>query len=417
MQRNETILLIDPTCLTDENQIILANFFQRNKQNYYSATEEYHLDDVTFKLKYDICARNRKSEHERKSEDKIRIEGDRYEVIGDRILGSGVSGVVYTVEGTLIFKNDDTFEYKNRNKHQQSRNRRVVKIFSFEKISDALTDYENGKKGKLHSKEPVFVDKNNHILLFMRRAEGISFSKYVSSINSINNICQTIALIKAIITAYIKQVLEPKILHRDLRNQNLILDLTKPMRPRAKIIDFAFSRDRGETIEDKKQASIEINQLATVFIDRIWSHCESKDLPEHELEMIEQLLKHFEKMELQYRNEIKLPNEEREWKDQSNLLVELLSLLNDTEKHFQAFFYERAIEALKSKDLLEKCRSFLDTHKEYAEAISEHPEHTLSCLEEQNRSVKADFNFPNVLTKKSIQDGMPAWQRKKPQLK
>lgn len=406
MQRIEEIILIDPTSLTVENQAILAEFLRENKQDYYSEDEEYHQGDITFKLKYALCARDRKPAEERKNENKIRIEGDRYEVLGDRILGQGNSGFVVTVKGTLILKNDNIFEYKNSN--QQSHSQRVVKIYSSEKILDAMEDFTNGTKGRLHPKKPVFVHKNNQIFLFMRRAKGVRFSTYVSSINSTNNICQTIMLIKALITAYIKQVLTPNLLHRDLRIQNLILDVSTPMHPRIKIIDFASSKSRSETTEDNQQACFEIYQLITVFVDRIWEHCPEIEFPPGELEMINKLFDVLEKMKLQYRSQRDLPESKREWKDQSHLLIELLHLLDLTEEHFQAFFYERAIEALKSKNILEECQSFLDAHKEYAEAISEHPEHVLSCLNGQNRSTIADFDFPNVLTKKSIKDSLPS---------
>ena len=185
-------------------------------------------------------------------------------------LGKGGYGVVYPIIGTIGFKAEKTVF--------KSGNRRVVKIQGHRQKdqSDAIRKEYQGliKAGHLHVKPPVFTDgpEGKKSYLVMDYVKGTALEKILHPgkradiIDPIPEltVARRMELTPAILNAIKTQVVDKKLIHRDIKPWNLIVDLSVSP-PEVTVIDYGFNIEQGE--QDHRKLGTRSYRAPESFVD------------------------------------------------------------------------------------------------------------------------------------------------------
>lgn len=237
---SESIITINPTCLTPEQSLFLIDFLEGDESpEVYSKDTVYTFAQFKFKFTHELNWRHRK--------DGI---SECFEVIKDTRAGSGKFASVDNIEGKLIFK-ESGLEFIPV--HLKPQKERVRKFIFFKKDKEEAQwrksikeEYKRTRQaGHLNIKEPVFYkDKNElYAYFFIKKAPGPTLHDllYGDAKQPLDTATRK-AISLAIINAYIDQVEMKGLVHNDLSLRNIMVDLSSPQRPRVTFIDFAFAK-------------------------------------------------------------------------------------------------------------------------------------------------------------------------------
>ena len=248
-------ITLDPTKIDQSNLSIvemeaLNQFLKRTTiGNYWVMNQpfDYNYKNVRYSFCFTYSVLKR-----------VRIEkstGDRFEVFNPEStpLGAGGFGIVYPILGTIKFEAGRPVIKTTKD--------RVVKIEKHDPIDRrVIVEYEYRVLkyvGHLNAKPPVYIDsisQGTKSFLVMNRVKGISLEKILASKDPAQKIdltvLQRIELTLAILHAIKKQVREKKLIHRDLKPGNIIVDLEQSP-PKATIIDFAMAIKETETVHGR----------------------------------------------------------------------------------------------------------------------------------------------------------------------
>lgn len=213
---------------TDETKT-LFNFLSKQTANtkYWKANQVYQFGSDQITLSHDVIWRKRNKDNK---------TGNRYEVISTNQVGIGSFGTVYDIEGTLAL--DTNLEFK-QNKS------RVVKIQTHYdhkySISQLQNEYKITQKAShMGVKEPTVVD--NRSATVMKKMKGKTLREIIQDDVSgkyVLSIKQRLQLSLALLKALKGQVTDKGIIHRDIRPENIMIDLQNPIT--VNIIDFGTS--------------------------------------------------------------------------------------------------------------------------------------------------------------------------------
>ncbi|BCA95627.1 serine/threonine protein kinase [Legionella antarctica] len=226
----------------------LTSFFDTDKMEGVWASHkeyEYTYNDITYQFSFTQSILKRK-----RKEGKSGVRFDIYDP-ETTPLGKGGYGIVYPVVGTICFKAEQPI--------LKAGNHRIVKIqdHSVKDYSAEIRKEYKGliQAGHLHVKPPVFTDGSDgkKSYLIMDLATGVALEKILHPnkraeiSDQIPNLTVsirlelTIALLNAIKT----QILDRKLIHRDIKPWNLLVDLSRSP-PTVTVIDYGFNLEEGE---------------------------------------------------------------------------------------------------------------------------------------------------------------------------
>jgi serine/threonine protein kinase len=205
-----------------------------------------------FTFKNTVFQRKRKARLDEKGMSNTAKEGVRYESISNKEkLGSGGFGSVHKIKGTLAL-NEDAHHFKKQGKDGK---RRVAKIQKHSVLKNPKEKLENeyqlaSKAGKLAIKEPTLTEISGELTSFtaMNEASGRQlFAIFNDDRKKINvlTLKQRVDLSKALLEALKEQVSMQGTIHRDIKPDNIYVDLQEPIT--VTILDYGLAR-----AEDKK---------------------------------------------------------------------------------------------------------------------------------------------------------------------
>lgn len=221
--------------------IPLYKFFKsqaRMSINVWKKETIYHFDNGrAFVFKNDVF---RRESHSRSGQ-------FRYEVISNKVVfGQGAYGIVKLIKRTVAFgeglDGKGSIRFKKKGKEGK---RRAVKIAcSVDGIDDLRYEYASGAP-HCGFKRPVEIDvgsSTQRSYLAMRRHPGQNLSKILDYRQALTT-AQRLALSKELLRALKTQVTAPQLIHRDIKPQNIMVEMGPSMI--INIIDYGFSRERG----------------------------------------------------------------------------------------------------------------------------------------------------------------------------
>jgi serine/threonine protein kinase len=194
----------------------------------------YSFNDTTeFKFKNDLYVRTRKKLH----------KGLRYEAISNKDpIGQGSFGVVKRIKGTLAISKS-RFNFKKTHKNGR---KRVVKIQRHEiSASPALHEYKLSKRAKhLAIKKPNVVKNANSVYQSCTTMDELPGKPLFDILKDDRNktriltTAERIQLTKELLHILKEQVTEQGIVHRDIKLDNILVDLSSPLV--VNIIDYGL---------------------------------------------------------------------------------------------------------------------------------------------------------------------------------
>ncbi|WP_277619239.1 Dot/Icm T4SS effector kinase LegK1 [Legionella norrlandica] len=160
-------------------------------------------------------------------------------------VGKGGYGIVYPIIGSIRLEADPAIKKNKKNK--------LVKIQSHTELDRSYAVVQEYKgllqAGHIAVKPPVFItDKRNKLsYLIMEKVDGIVLEEVLNPVKRLNlleeipefNFFHRIELTFAILKAIQEQITNKHLIHRDIKPDNIIVDLNKSP-PVAKVIDFGF---------------------------------------------------------------------------------------------------------------------------------------------------------------------------------
>ena len=190
----------------------------------------YNWGGSQFDFDYEIFQRKRKNGR----------DGYRYELISKQKLGKGNFGDVYAVESTLAIT-PETFSFKSQGSHGRTR---VVKIqkHDLEHPVDTLKkEYELTElAGHLAIKQPTIDGETSYTT--MKKIKGRELAAIIEDdVNGTKRLTlqERIDLTKALLRALKNQVTDKGIIHRDIKEQNIMVDMDQPIT--VNVLDFGLS--------------------------------------------------------------------------------------------------------------------------------------------------------------------------------
>lgn len=225
--------------LSIENEIKLSIFFEQQTKNGVTAwgkNKIYFFHDRTeFQFKNDLYQRQRKK----------RRGGFRYEIISNKDpIGKGGFGVVKKIKGTLAY-NRAQFNFK---KYRKNGRRRVVKIQHRDSINSIKKEYKLSKLAKqLAIKKPNIIPLPNSTFqscFTMDELPGKSLFEILQNDRNKIRILTTIERIQLsqlLLLALKQQVTDLGIVHRDIKLENILVDLGPPIV--VNIIDYGLAME------------------------------------------------------------------------------------------------------------------------------------------------------------------------------
>lgn len=186
---------------------------------------KFGIDEIT--LSHDVIWRKRK---ENKS-------GNRYEVMTTNVIGQGSFGKVYDITGTLA--EDATKIVFKQNKS------RVVKLQDHSKANNPIRKLQNEYEitkiaSHIRIKEPTVI--NDQSFTTMKKLKGTELFDIIDKDlggDEVLTIEQRQQLSLALVKALKEQVTDKGIIHRDIKMENILVDLQNPIT--VNIIDFGLS--------------------------------------------------------------------------------------------------------------------------------------------------------------------------------
>jgi len=231
------IEIIKLSKLNQENRIRLYQFFKNQSDQgiaFWKKGETFKFEDGTpFQFKNSVYQRHRKNKN-----------GVRYEVISRKnAIGKGGYGEVRLIKGTLALEANKHVFKKESHKGE----RRVVKIQSHldeeNTVSHLQNEYQLSKAvGYLGVKKPTFANPSKKTSYFtMRKLPGKSLYDILEDDQKNHNLTlkQRIELTKALLSCLKRQVSDKKIIHRDIKPDNILVEFDPSLV--INIIDFGLS--------------------------------------------------------------------------------------------------------------------------------------------------------------------------------
>ncbi|ARG97586.1 protein kinase domain-containing protein [Legionella micdadei] len=257
---------INPSAISHEHSQKLARFFNTQSADIrvWKQGQIYTFEDGTeFQFTSDVVKRDRK---EGKS-------GFRYEFLSNRLLGKGQFGEVYEIEGTLAVASDDV-QFKPHGLNGKTRVVKIQKHNADNPIRSAFVEYNLSKEAShLGIKLPTIEGTTSYTV--MKKLKG----KELFDIIALDydyvrplTLKERVELTKLLLNAVKEQVTDKGIIHRDLKGENILVDLNSdPIG--VNIFDFGLSvkadQPDGKCCGSPVYAPPEIfyNQEQTVKID------------------------------------------------------------------------------------------------------------------------------------------------------
>ena len=224
--------LLCPTDISEQTAKDLFDFFKFQTEldvNLWEAGKSYLCcDNSSWVFPCTVIQRGRKGGH-----------GVRYEFISNRAVGEGYTSTVYDVEGTLAI-GEQGAQFK-----QHGAKERIVKVQQHTQAlpkTNAILEYEMTQRaGHLAVKPPTFVGDTSYIV--MRKLQGEKL--YTILIDDLNDerilsLEERLLLSQALLKALKQQVTDKGIIHRDIKGQNVMVDMThRPIL--VTIFDYGFA--------------------------------------------------------------------------------------------------------------------------------------------------------------------------------
>lgn len=171
-------------------------------------------------------------------------QGDRFEIFDfqDKKIGSGGYSTVYPVSGTIKFVTGKPV--------LKAGNRRVLKVetrIDEQRKKSIEKEYLNLiHAGHLGVKHPVFAA--NKSFLIMKKAVGCTLEDllYAERYRGMLTVVERMEITFAILAAIKSQVIDKKMIHRDLKPLNMLIDMEQ-FPPKVTIVDY------GNAIKDDEQ--------------------------------------------------------------------------------------------------------------------------------------------------------------------
>lgn len=203
----------------------LFDFLQTQSINVWKKDQLYTFGDKTFTFDFDVIKRKRKNG-----------TGYRYELVSDRLIGSGAFGKVYEVEATLAI-DQDTYKVKRAGADGKTRVIKVQKHNLYHPIQSVTNEYTISTiAGHLAIKEPTIDNMTSYTV--MDQIPGRDLIDIMNDTWLTTKERQNLSL--ALLQALKIQVTDKKIIHNDIKIENIRVDFsTTP--PTVTIFDFGYS--------------------------------------------------------------------------------------------------------------------------------------------------------------------------------
>ncbi|VEB38917.1 protein kinase [Legionella cherrii] len=159
--------------------------------------EVYTYNGSSFTFQQPVFARKRKNP----------AQGYAYEMPSSKRLGLGKYGAVYRISCTISRGKTDTFQVQDKH--------RVVKFLD---PNDALREYNVG-----HYTEHLHMKAPTQSYLVMREMQGQTFTSFLHQYYRTLSRKKKLELTKAIIHAIKEQLIDRKLIHKDLHGRNILI--------------------------------------------------------------------------------------------------------------------------------------------------------------------------------------------------
>ncbi|WP_165485182.1 protein kinase domain-containing protein [Legionella rowbothamii] len=226
------MLTINPEDISPKYSKELAKFFntQAADINIWKAGQLYAFENGTqFQFTSDIVKRQRK-------EGKT---GCRYEFISNRLLGTGTFGEVYEIEGTLALSADEV-RFKPHGLNNKTRAVKIQRHHVQNPIDAILTEYSLAKEAShLGIKFPTIEGTTSYTVMKKLKGQEL-FTIITEDFEKISPLTlkQRIELTHSLLKALKEQVTDKGIIHRDVKNENILVDLQSGL---VSFFDFGLS--------------------------------------------------------------------------------------------------------------------------------------------------------------------------------
>lgn len=245
LQKKVRTRQVTPETIADLDARLLFDFFEAQAKigaRIWPSGRLLYLQDLTpFYFTPTLIQRARK-------EGKV---GVRYEFIGTKLIGKGGQSHVFAIDATLAVT-EDHITIKKYGAGQQGQRqgldplnkRRLVKIADLSIYSpfEAQSEYQLSLlAGHLAIKPPTLIGKTSYMV--MRLCPGKELLKVIDkdiSKKRVLSIEQRLSISLAVLIALKTQVTDKGIIHRDIKSENIIIDLGRHP-PVVNIIDFGLS--------------------------------------------------------------------------------------------------------------------------------------------------------------------------------
>jgi serine/threonine protein kinase len=196
------------------------------------AGEEFTIRGVEYKILDTIVRRQRERDSQTYT----------YEVMApSEVVGKGSFSTVTNVRGVLEIQDDDSLIFKAKDDEKK----RVAKVYNGRsKFYDVMDEYKRTKEIKhLKTKKPILIDflGKKQIVAFQRKQPGIELYEFLKNLSAYS-LKARLDLSIALLIALKEQVHAYKLLHRDLKPQNIMVLYNKQTKQfNVRIIDMNLS--------------------------------------------------------------------------------------------------------------------------------------------------------------------------------